>query len=503
MTASLDHVFVLMLENRSFDHLFGFSGLSGVDAGTGAHTVVEGLDGTESNTFGGRTYPVTRGADYATPRDPGHEFPDVLDQLCGPNVRYVPPYPPIHSSGFADSYGRTGGGNVAEVMKCFDTARQLPVLYALAQEYAICDHWFSSMPGPTWPNRMFVHAGSSGGLDHSPSTADILKWETVDGFRLENGTIFDALSKNQLKYHMYSGDEFPMVAALKGVTLFDVHRIDTLVSDLKKGPFPYSYVFIEPSYNLLHDYRNSSSMHPLADVRDGEALVKKVYEAIRSSPIWERSVLVITWDEHGGFYDHVEPPRATAPGDTKPGGPNNKYGFTFEQYGARTPAIVVSPLIPKNTIDHRVYDHCSILATLRAHYGLSKLTNRDANARSLLSLLSLSVPRVGEDACATLPTPAAAPAILAAATPAPDGPVGSGPLTRQDDSVDAGVLPTIIQSALRQDLQLDPSRKAAILARVAALETRGDAMTYLADVQTKLRTRGDMPPPSVPPDEQA
>jgi phospholipase C len=283
MTASLDHVFVLMLENRSFDHLFGFSGLSGIDAATGAPTVLEGLSGNESNTVGGRSYPVTRGADYAMPHDPGHEFPNVLDQLCGPGVRYAPPYPPINGSGFADAYGQSGGGNIAEVMNCFDTARQLPVLYALAQEYAICDHWFSSMPGPTWPNRMFVHAGSSGGLDHSPSTADILKWETVDGFRLKNGTIFDALAKKQLKYHMYSGDEFPMVAALKGVTLFDVERIDALVSDLGKTPFPYSYVFIEPSYNVFHDYRNSSSMHPLSDVRDGEALLKTVYEALRGS----------------------------------------------------------------------------------------------------------------------------------------------------------------------------------------------------------------------------
>jgi phospholipase C len=155
----------------------------------------------------------------------------------------------------------------------------------------------------------------------------------------------------------------------------------------------------------------------------------------------------------------------------------------------RTPALVVSPLVPKNTIDHRIYDHSSIPATLRAHFGLSKLTNRDGNARSLLSLLSLSTPRTGEDARTTLPTPSAPPAILAAATPAPDGLVGNEPITRQDDAVDAGALPTIVHSALRQDLALNPSQKAQILTRVAGIDTRGDAMAYLADVQAQLRAR--------------
>ena len=107
--ASIDHVFVLMLENRSFDHLFGFSGLSGTDAATGAPTVVEGLTGNETNTFQGRSFAVQRGADWATPVDPGHEFQNVLDQLCGPGARYVEPYPPIDGSGFVDSYAHSGG----------------------------------------------------------------------------------------------------------------------------------------------------------------------------------------------------------------------------------------------------------------------------------------------------------------------------------------------------------------------------------------------------------
>jgi phospholipase C len=487
---ALSHVFVLMLENRSFDHMFGFSGLSGIDAGTGGPTIIEGLTGAESNTFNGTSYPVARGADYAMPADPGHEFPNVLDQLCGPGTRYVAPYPPIDSSGFVDSYDHTGGGaGVGEIMKCFDTLRQLPVLSTLAQEFALCDHWFSSMPGPTWPNRMFIHAASSGGLDHSPTNAEILEWETVGGFTFPKGTVLQALKAKGKACHLYSGDEFPMVAGLKGVTLADVHRVDDLVNDLKKTPFPYDYVFIEPSYNALLDYRNSSCQHPRADVRDGEALVKKVYEALRSSAIWEKSLLVIVWDEHGGFYDHVAPPAAIPPGDTLPRSKYNQYGFTFAQYGVRVPAIVVSPLIPRNTIDHRVYDHASVPATLEALFGLAPLTARDASAKSLLSLLSLAEPRTGGAALMTLPTPSSPPALQAAATPSPmaEMAAGAGLVSRPEDSINGGMLPAFVHSAMRQDLELSPDKKVEILAKVAALATRADAMKYLAEVQAKLR----------------
>ena len=171
-----------------------------------------------------------------------------------------------------------------------------------------------------------------------------------------------------------------MVAALKGVTIPDVHRISTLASDLTNAAFPYGYVFIEPSYSLERHFHGSSSMHPIADIRDGEALVKTVYDALRASPIWEQSLLIITWDEHGGFYDHVKPGPATPPGDTEPLKGNNQWGFTFAQYGVRVPAIVISPFVPKGTIDHRRYDHASILKTLEDLFGLDALTDRDAGA---------------------------------------------------------------------------------------------------------------------------
>ena len=479
MASGVEHVFVLMLENRSFDHLFGFSDLRGNDAETGGETAIVGLDGSESNALDGTSYPVTRGGDFAMPIDPGHEFDNVLDQLCGPGiVAYAPPYPPLTSAGFVDSYVRSGGrADPAEVMRCFDTPRQLPVLYALAEEFALCDGWFSSMPGPTWPNRMFVHAASSSGLDHSPTTAEILEWETVEGFAFRGGTVFGALTASGKRYGLYSGDDFPMVAALKGIDLLDVHRIEDLLAHLAEDAFPYDYVFIEPSYNILDDYRNSSSQHPLADVRGGEALVKTVYEALRASPIWERSLLVVAWDEHGGFYDHVPPPAAVPPGDTEPGSKYNRFGFTFERYGVRTPAIVVSPRIPRNTIDHRVYDHASIPATLEAVFGLRPLTARDAGARNLLSLLSLATPRASRS---TLPAPFGSADALDAAG-------ASVAVSRPNDSIDGGMLPAVVHAALCHALTAEPARKVEILATVAALQTRDDAMKWLASVRGRLR----------------
>ena len=477
MDNPIRHVFVLMLENRSFDHMFGFSGLKGSEPG-GQPTAINGLKGNETNVVNGKPIAVSPDADFVMPSDPGHEFADVLEQLCGVNAKFKDAYPVVNNSGFVESYVRTGGAaKPGEIMRCFNTEQNLPVLFDLASEFAICDNWFASIPGPTWPNRMFAHAASSGGLEHSPTTAEILEWELVDGFSFPNGTIFDQLKSKGISYHFYSGDEFPMASALKGVTLDDVQRIPDLLAALKKDSFPYSYVFIEPSYDVLNDYRHGSSQHPLSDVRSGEALVKQVYEALRASKAWPDSILVVVWDEHGGFFDHVEPGAALPPGDA-PHSKYNRSGFSFDRYGVRVPAIIVSPRIPKGTIDHRVYDHASIPATLEALWGLTAMTARDAGANILLSLLSLASPR--QDAPLTL---------RAAGAAAPAGAVAAA-VTRPLDMVNANNLPSILHAAVRQDLLLAPSRRSQILQRVAGLKTRQEVAAYLKEVQGR---RGGAP----------
>jgi phospholipase C len=473
-----------MLENRAFDHMLGFSGITGRDAANGSSTQINGLSGSESNTFDGQEYRVTRGADNVMPADPGHEFGDVLEQLCGAGATYSPggAYPAINDAGFAASYmGSRGASDPSEVMKCFAPA-QLPVLIALAQEFAVCDNWHASMPGPTWPNRMFVHAASSGGLDHSPSIEEIVEWEALDGFHFEAGSIFDALKG---KTRIYAGDDFPMVAALKGIGMFDIHPYSNFASDLGQPTFPYSYVFIEPSYDVLNEYKNSTSQHPLTDITLGEGLIQETYEAIRNSVYWNNSALIITWDEHGGFYDHAIPPGAIAPGD-KTQGKYNRYGFTFEQYGPRVPAIVISPLIPKNVIDHRLYDHASILGTIEHLFVVGSLTDRDKWANHLQPLFSLDVPR--SDVPTTLSSPAAPAAGMEAMRSAASD-LSSVVASRPNETVNQGTLPEIVHSALRQDLEMSPEQRTAILQQVRSIKTRSQARDYLARVQKKVRRR--------------
>ena len=483
----IQHVFVLMLENRSFDHMLGFSGIAGVDAVTGQPTAIDGLTGNESNSFAGHAYPVTAGADFRMASDPPHEFADVLHQLCGATAQYQSgsAYPPVNDSGFAGAYVGGGGKDPAEIMKCY-RPDQLPVLNALAREFAVCDHWHASMPGPTWPNRMFVHAASSGELDHSPTTLEIAEWEAIAGFHFASGTIFDALNRAGIKRCLYGGDDFPMVAALKGIQLDDIRHYSLFAQDLAAATYPYQYVFIEPSYDVLHDYQDGTSQHPLADVTHGEALIKATYEAIRNSQVWEKSLLVITWDEHGGFYDHAVPPAAPAPGDTAVGDKYNKSGFTFQQLGGRVPALAISPLIPRNLIDHRVYDHASIPATAESFFGLGPLTARDRQANRLDTLVTLAVPR--NDTPTVLPAPASSGAAapnLAAVAPL----VAAGGVSRPADSVNAGNLPAVVHAAMQQDLSLSPEQRPAIVARVASMTTRADAMQYMSEVQAKLGAR--------------
>jgi phospholipase C len=207
--SAITNVFVLMLENHSFDNIFAMSGIPGIKAATTS----------DSNSYKGVPYNVVKGAPVTMPTDPGHEFQDVVEQLAGAGARYQPggPYPAINNSGFASNYATTTTEGdkpptaaIGAIMACFDTPKQLPVTFQLATEFAICDHWFSSIPGPTWPNRFFVHGASSAGLDHSPATSDIAVWESVAGFTYPHGSIYDAMNNAGIKWRLYndSADAF-------------------------------------------------------------------------------------------------------------------------------------------------------------------------------------------------------------------------------------------------------------------------------------------------------
>ena len=410
--ALIDHIFVLMLENRSFDQMLGFSQIQGADAVSGSNTKIDGLTGTEANPSPlGAMIGVTTPADFVAVADPGHEFTDVREQLCGNGGNYTPlPLPEggvdplIKNDGFVSSFAsKYPSADLRTPMKCF-TVAQLPVLTTLAKEFAVCDRWFSSMPGPTWPNRFFLHAATSGGLDHSPTLLE----EMGQPYSFANGTVFDLLDNAKQDWVVYAGDEFPQVLHMDGMSenlaKGKFSPMTDLANDLNSGTFSKSYVFIEPDWHPFTKFKGGNSQHPLDDVTRGEALIKEVYESVRGSPVWDRSMLIITYDEHGGFYDHVLPPTTVDPGDGTRDPSNNKNGFNFTQLGVRVPAVIVSPYIRRGTIDHRSYDHTSILATLEGRFGLTSLTQRDKQAASLTEILALKDPRT--DTPSTLPAPA-------------------------------------------------------------------------------------------------
>jgi len=484
----IQHVFVLMLENRSFDHMLGFSGIVGTDAVTGERRPIDGPTGPDlSNAVGNDIYPVNTGAARRMAHDPGHEFVNTLAQLCGPGATYVSgsPYPPISNSGFAADYATVSGvTDPGEVMKCYGP-NDVPALTALASEFAVCDRWFASMPGPTWPNRFFAHAASSGHLDLSPTSTQIAEWTATPngGFAFEHRTLF---AKPDLDWRIYVHDSLMNnTGALADIRRRDrrfVTDIKRFYADLRRGDAA-QYTFIEPSYGdlILGTYKGGNSQHPVDDVLAGDRLIADVYNAIRNSAVWPNSLLIVTWDEHGGFYDHVAPPAAVSPGDRQIMQDVNGSNFAFDQYGVRVPAVVVSPLIPKNIVDGRIYDHASIPATVEALFGLTPMTERDKQANHVLPLATLTTPR---DDCPTM-IQSARPAAMAAVDAAPEAAPSAEEVAAIDaETVEQGNLPGFIGSAMRLHLELAPEdQRDAIIARVAALQTVGDAAAYMDEVR--------------------
>ena len=390
---NIQHVFVLMLENRSFDHMFALSGLPEIVAATPANT----------NTYSGEIYPFGGEAPDQMPTDPGHEFQDVVEQLCGSGAQFRrgQPYPAINNTGFVSNYATTTSegprpqpADVGKIMFGVNIQTQAPALYQLAKEFVLCDGWHASLPGPTWPNRYFLHGASSAGLDHSPTSAEMDEWEAVDGFAYPNGSIFDRLGKGNYRlYRDESGPDIgriPQVASLNGISFFDIDTLSEFEADLGNG-YTTPYTFIEPSYgDIVRDtYEGGSSQHPMDSIAGGDQLAARVYNAIRNSPLWNKSLLVILYDEHGGFYDSVAPGAAIPPNDGAD--PKlNTHGFGFDVYGVRVPAIVVSPWVAQGQVDHTVYDHSSIPATIERLFGLQPLTDRDRHAKDLLTLVKAS-----------------------------------------------------------------------------------------------------------------
>jgi phospholipase C len=475
----IKHIIVLMLENRSFDHMLGYSDINGTIAGTSQQGKIEGinpankpfnLDNSNNPVFSSSDAPFV--LDFP---DPGHDFPDVLRQLTGdPNAKLdsTGSYPiNLNNNGFVQNFQnqKKAPADPSIIMKAF-TPENLPILNQLAREFVVCDHWFSSLPGPTWPNRFFVHAATSGGLDDSPTLPQILVADTIKGYKFDNGTIYSCLSEHRINWTIYAGSKFPQVLALKGIRANDIIAYENLKTDIQKPGFP-AYTFIEPNYGhfLLGNYKGGNSQHPLDDVSSGEKLMKDVYETIRNSPIWNETILVITYDEHGGFYDHVIPPLAEDPGDSKH---YSTHGFNFKQYGIRVPAIIISPLIAKNLIDKRTYDHTSILASLEMLFSVGHLTERDQLANNFLDLISLDEPRS---------TPNTLADTLSGILQAEQDPVTT------HEALDSS-LTGFLHVAYIRDLEVStPADRASLPQKLEQMSDRDKALNYMQEVKPKLQ----------------
>lgn len=496
------NVFVLMLENHSFDVVFGNSKITGRDSRTGKQTTVNGLAGNETNVYKGIPYKVQPQTRDPLVSDPGHEFDDTVEQLCGEGQTYDhnDPYPKINNSGFAANYATTKSegppapppaANIGDIMGAYNSA-QVNILYWLASHFMVCDNWCSSIPGPTWPNRFFAMGASSEGVDFSPPDDWIAEWELpAFGFYYEHGSLFELLNHHGLHWRLYGDidDQFsprygsifgsiPIATALRGITIADAHSFAGFSKDLL-GVYPYQFTWIEPNYgDVSKNYQYGSSQHPMDSLNAGQEMLYVAYNALLNSPLWATSLLIVTYDEHGGYYDHVAPPPAIAPGDSDRYKEHSKDKFDFKQYGVRVPAVVVSPLIPSNTIDHTLYDHTSIAKTLESLFGLPGLTARDANANDLSPLLTGALRT--ERLEAPLPPKAPEPDLAAA--------------MMDDPALDLQLLPAYgningaVVLAMKAEVDLSDGSvetKAAIKVKAETIKTKGDARRYIREVVAK------------------
>jgi phospholipase C len=351
---NLKHIVVLMMENRSFDHMLG--SLKAVDSRIDG--VTDQLSNPDTTGAPVKPQPTAEFQGQLNP-DPDHHFPAVDLQIFGGDPARV-----ANMQGFVKSYfnQRRDVEHSQKIMYYFKQS-DLPVLTTLALEFAVFNRWFASIPGPTICNRAFAHYGTSfGRVDMNP-------FDIIEPFKSIYTRLIKATPKHTAKVYYYDTTSSTMEVAnllQNQPELFGTYK--QFLSDCDKGLLP-DYSFVEPNYN---DHETDSGeevandQHPDHDVQAGELLIAEVYMRIKRNPkLWANTALLVVYDEHGGIYDHVVPPACSPDKFTAPA---NSTGtgmeFKFDRLGVRVPAILISPWIPKNTVVNRVFDHASIPATV-------------------------------------------------------------------------------------------------------------------------------------------
>lgn len=366
----LKRIVVLMMENRSFDHMLGSLGA--------VNPRIDGITNQMSNADdkGASVLPQLL-ADFQgqLDPDPDHHFPAVDVQIFNGDTA-VGRQPTME--GFVKSYyqQRKDTANSHMIMYCFKQT-DLPVLTTLALEFAVFKRWFASIPGPTICNRAFAHYGTSfGRVDMNP-------FDVIAPFKSIYTRLITAMPAHTAKVYYYdtTSSTMEVVNLLQNQPeLFGTYK--QFLSDCASGNLP-DYSFVEPNYND-HDTDEgeevANDQHPDHDVQAGEAFIAEVYMAIRSNPaLWESTALLVVYDEHGGIFDHVPPPdQFTAPANSTGTGTE----FKFDRLGVRVPAILISPWIPKGTVVDRVFDHASIPATVSKFFHVQDVARspREVNA---------------------------------------------------------------------------------------------------------------------------
>jgi phospholipase C len=351
----IEHLVVLMLENRSFDHMLGYLSNTGM--------VVDGVVGATNPGPDGR---LVKGYHLESTRvriRPHHEHDAVVAQINGGKM-----------DGFLQGYG--SNSHIAEIMGFYDQ-RDLLAYDSLARRYSVCDRWFASFAGPTWPNRFFALCGTSTGITHN------LEW-------IDHETFFDLLPVGSWRYYSHDVAFLRAVERYKGHVGAPIAKISSFYRSCLDGTLP-QVSWIDPNFTVvdvdaLLNWANDD--HPPADVARGQNLVTRIYNHLVASKSWSQTLFVVVYDEHGGFYDHVEPPPSPA-GEASP----------FDRLGVRVPALLVSPWAPRGVRFHGVLDHSAIARTaleLFAPTRVDDLSSRVSASLSLLPALTEAAARTDE-----------------------------------------------------------------------------------------------------------
>ncbi|CAL5428139.1 unnamed protein product [Camellia sinensis] len=398
-TTPIKTVVVLVMENRSFDHILGWM--------KKLNPNINGVTGSESNPIS-TTDPNSplvyfqNQAHYVDP-DPGHSFQAIREQIFGSNDTSLYPAP---MNGFVQQAYSMNPNITQAVMNGF-VPEKVAVYQALVSDFAVFDRWFAAVPSSTQPNRLYVHSGTSAG-----ATSNIPAM-LAKGY--PQRTIFENLDDAGLSFGIYYQNIpatlfYRNLRKLKYLGKFHPYGL-SFKSDAKNGKLP-NYVVVEQRYTDTK-LEPANDDHPSHDVYQGQLFVKEVYETLRASPQWNQTLLIITYDEHGGYFDHVVTPTRGVPSPDDIVGPE-PFLFKFDRLGVRVPTIMVSPWIEKGTVVHgpngkpfstSEYEHSSITATVKNIFNLTSfLTKRDAWAGTFESIVQTRTePRT--DCPVQLPTP--------------------------------------------------------------------------------------------------